>query len=181
MLEDIEIDYHLSVLKPLHATWLIYSYDYISSLEGKAVIASEWKKLGVFNAFELGLSKLPVLDPFNAICPLMKVVPPKETSSLASLFPQELKSYKTKVADETDKMNRNGRSITQMKILIKMMNRTMMCATHLICLEISKWKHFSIFFISSSLYSLVFLYDFVLHHKESFISLFANDCTYTSF
>ena len=102
MLEDIEIDYHLSALKPLHATWLISSYDYISSLEGKAVIASEWKKLGVFNAFELGLSKLPVLDPFNAICPLMKVVPPKETSSLASLFPQELKSYKTKVADETD-------------------------------------------------------------------------------
>ena len=60
-----------------------------------------------------------------------------------------------------------------------MMNTTMMCGTDLICLEISKWKHFSIFFISSSLYSLVFPYDFVLYRKESFISLFANGCPYT--
>ena len=42
-LEDIEIDYHLSVLKPLPAAWLILFYDYISSPEGKAVIASGWK------------------------------------------------------------------------------------------------------------------------------------------
>ena len=54
----------------------------------------------------------------------------------------------------------------QMKILIQMMNATMMCETHLICLEMSKWKHFSNFFLSSSLYSLVSLYYFVLHHKK---------------
>ena len=60
------------------------------------------KKLGVFNAVELGQSKLPVLDPFNDTCPLMEVIPQKVTLSLASLFPQELESYKTKVADETD-------------------------------------------------------------------------------
>ena len=32
----------------------------------------------------------------------MEVVPPKVTLSLASLFPQELESYKTEVADEAD-------------------------------------------------------------------------------
>ena len=32
----------------------------------------------------------------------MEVITPKETLSLASLFQQELESYKTKVADETD-------------------------------------------------------------------------------
>ena len=32
----------------------------------------------------------------------MEVIPPTETLSLAFLFPQELESYKTKVADETD-------------------------------------------------------------------------------
>ena len=32
----------------------------------------------------------------------MEAIPPKETLSLASLCSQELKSYKTKVADETD-------------------------------------------------------------------------------
>ena len=45
-LEDIEIDYRLSDLKPLHATWIISFHDYISSPEGKAVIASGWKKNG---------------------------------------------------------------------------------------------------------------------------------------
>ena len=39
-LEDIEIGYRLSVLKPLYATWLISFYDYSSSPEGKAVRAS---------------------------------------------------------------------------------------------------------------------------------------------
>ena len=48
-LEDIKIYYRPSVLKLLHATWLI-SYDYISSPKGKAVIASGWKKLGIFGA-----------------------------------------------------------------------------------------------------------------------------------
>ena len=32
----------------------------------------------------------------------MEVITPKETLSLASLFQQELESYKTKVANETD-------------------------------------------------------------------------------
>ena len=101
-LEDIEINYRLSVLKPMHATWLISFYDYISSPEGKAVIDSGWKKLDILNAVELGLSKLSVLDAFNDICPLTEVIPPKKTLSLASLFPRELESYKTKVADKTD-------------------------------------------------------------------------------
>ena len=99
-LDDIEIDYCLSVLKPLHATWLISLYDHMSSPEGKAVIASGWKSF--FDAINLGLSGLPMLDPFNDICPLIKVIPFKETLSLASLCPQELESYKAKVADETN-------------------------------------------------------------------------------
>ena len=89
-------------MKPLQATWLISFYYYISSPEGKAVIVSEWQKSGIFDVVELRLSKLPVLDPFNDICPLMEVIPPKETLNLASLFLQELESYKVKVADETD-------------------------------------------------------------------------------
>ena len=39
-LEDIKIDYRLSVLKPLHETWLISFYYCISSPEGKAFIAN---------------------------------------------------------------------------------------------------------------------------------------------
>ena len=33
----------------------------------------------------------------------MEVIPPKETLSLASLYPQELEPYKTKLAVKTDK------------------------------------------------------------------------------
>ena len=50
----------------------------------------------------MGLSKLPVLDPFHDICPLVDASLPKETLSLASLFPQELESYRTKITDEID-------------------------------------------------------------------------------
>ena len=101
-LEDIQIDYRLSVLKPMHAKWLISLYDFMSSPEGKVVIASGWRKSGILDAVEMGLSKLPVLDPFNDICPLVDASLPKETLSLASLFPQEFEPYRTKITDEID-------------------------------------------------------------------------------
>ena len=50
----------------------------------------------------MGLSKLPVLNPFNDICPLVDASLPKETLSLTFLFPQELESYRTKIRDEID-------------------------------------------------------------------------------
>ena len=39
-LDDIEVDYRLSVLKPLHANWLISLYNHMSSPEGKETILS---------------------------------------------------------------------------------------------------------------------------------------------
>ena len=71
----------------------------MNSPEGKVVIASGWRKSGILDAVEMGLSKLPVLDPFNDICPLVDVSLPKET---LSLFPQELESYRTKITDDID-------------------------------------------------------------------------------
>ena len=125
-------------------------YNYISSPEGKTVIASGWKKLGIFDAVEMGLSKL---DLFNDICQLMEIILPKETSSLTSLFSHEFKLCRTKVADDTDEDESKWQFDDANKILIRMMNTTVMCATHLICFGMSKWKHFNIFYISSSLYS----------------------------
>ena len=66
-LDDIEIDYRLSVLKPLHATWLISLYNHMNSPEGKEVSASGWKKSGIFDSIMMGSSKLPTLDPFDDI------------------------------------------------------------------------------------------------------------------
>ena len=102
-LDDIEINYRLSVLKPLHATWLISLYSHMNSPEGKEVSASSWKKSGIFEAIIMGSSKLPTLDPFDDICPLMGVIPWRETLSLASLLRKELESYKSSLTeDEND-------------------------------------------------------------------------------
>ena len=57
--------------------------------------------MGIFDAIELTLGKLPVLDAFKDISPLMEIIPPKETLCLGYLFPRELESYKTKIAEET--------------------------------------------------------------------------------
>ena len=99
-LDDIKIDYRLRVLKPLHATWVISLYNHMNSPEGKAVSASGWKKSGIFDTIMTGSSKLPTLDPFDDICPLIGVIPERETLSLASLLPKELESYKRLLTED---------------------------------------------------------------------------------
>ena len=75
----------------------------MNSPEGKEVSASGWKKSGIFDTITMGSSKLPTRDPFDDICPLMGVIPERETLSLASLLPKELKSYKRSLTeDEND-------------------------------------------------------------------------------
>ena len=97
-----EIDYRLSVLKPLHAKWLISFYNYMTTTKGQEIISNGWKRSGIYDSVTLGPSKLPALDPFSDICPLMEVAPPMETLSLASLFPQELDLYRWRVDDVSD-------------------------------------------------------------------------------
>ena len=85
----------VSVLKPLHAKWLISLYDYLGIPEGKALVCYRWKKSGFYYAITMGSSKLPVLDPLSDIyTPLIEVVLPMETLSLASSFPEELDSFR---------------------------------------------------------------------------------------
>ena len=102
IVDDIEINYRLSVLKPLHAKWLISFYNYMTTTKGQEVISNGWKRSGIYDSITLGSSKLPALDPFSDICPLMEVAPPMETLSLASLFPKELDLYRWRVDDVSD-------------------------------------------------------------------------------
>ena len=46
-LEDVDVDLRLSVIKPIHATWLVSLYKHLSSSEGKLSIAKGWKKAGI--------------------------------------------------------------------------------------------------------------------------------------
>ena len=43
-LEEVETDLRLSVLKPLHAQWLVNLYSYFTSPDGVKVISCGWKK-----------------------------------------------------------------------------------------------------------------------------------------
>ena len=71
----------------------------MTTTKGQEVISNGWKRSGIYDSVTLGLSKLPALDPFSDVCLLMEVAPPMETLSLASLFPQELDTYRWRVDD----------------------------------------------------------------------------------
>ena len=43
-LDDIEVDYRLSFLKPLHVKWLVELCNHMSTDEGKEIVANGWKK-----------------------------------------------------------------------------------------------------------------------------------------
>ena len=59
-----DVDLRLSVLKPIHATWIVSMYNQLSSSEGRQSIAKGWKKAGVTDVVS-GSKKLPPEDPFE--------------------------------------------------------------------------------------------------------------------
>ena len=46
-LEKVKVDFRPSVLKPLHAQWLVNMYNFFTSEKGKTVISKGWKKAGI--------------------------------------------------------------------------------------------------------------------------------------
>ena len=64
VLGDVDVDLRLSVLKPIHATWIVSMYNHLFSSEGKQSIAKGWKKAGVTDIVS-GSKKLPPEDPFE--------------------------------------------------------------------------------------------------------------------
>lgn len=65
-LEDIEVDLKLTVIKPLHAQWLVSMYDHLTGQRGKEVILKGWKRAGISGLFD-STTKLPPEDPFQSI------------------------------------------------------------------------------------------------------------------
>ena len=81
-LSDIEFDYRLLVLKPLHPKWLAELYNHMYTDEGKEIVAKGWKKAGIFDAIKFGSSGLPSFDPFADICPLIESLELRENLNL---------------------------------------------------------------------------------------------------
>ncbi|KAM7442669.1 hypothetical protein ABFA07_008446 [Porites harrisoni] len=64
--EDIEVDLRMSVIKPLHAGWLVALYDYLTGAEGRRSIFKRWEKAGVKEIVNSD-KPLPPVDPFEEI------------------------------------------------------------------------------------------------------------------
>ena len=47
VLDDVDVDLRLSVLKPIHATWIVSMCNHLSSSEDRQSIAKGWKKAGI--------------------------------------------------------------------------------------------------------------------------------------
>ena len=63
-LENIIISFKITVLKPLHAKWLVEFYNHIISGEKRKIITGGFERAGVTHTLELGSSNLLELDTF---------------------------------------------------------------------------------------------------------------------
>ena len=69
-MEEINIDLKLSVLKPLHASWLIELFNHMTLPDGRDVSLKVWEVAGITESVGNGISGLPSLDHFYDIDPL---------------------------------------------------------------------------------------------------------------
>ena len=61
--EEIDVDFRLSTLKPFHAQWLISLYNHLTSERGTQIINKGWKRSGITGIID-GSTILPPEDPF---------------------------------------------------------------------------------------------------------------------
>ena len=65
-IEGVEVDLKLTVIKPLHAQWLVNMYNYLTGPNGKRVILKGWKKAGVSGLLD-SATVILVENPFQEI------------------------------------------------------------------------------------------------------------------
>ena len=70
-IDEIDIKLRLSLLKPLHAEWLVDFYNHMTSGAAKKIIDSGWASSGIEDAINMSLDTLPSVDPFSDIAPMM--------------------------------------------------------------------------------------------------------------
>ena len=66
-LGSVDVPLKLTIMKPLHAKWLMEIYNEMTSSVGREVCVKGWKVAGIKDAVSLGLTNLPAPDPFHDI------------------------------------------------------------------------------------------------------------------
>ena len=68
--DNIDRQFKMLVLKPLHVNWINDFYNYFRAPEGKEIIANSWKAAYITENLKKGKQGLDPLDPFVSIDPL---------------------------------------------------------------------------------------------------------------
>ena len=70
-IENVDVQLKLSVLKPIHANWIIDLFNYFTSEKGREIISNDWKAAFITEAISTDSHGLDSLDPFQAVDPLV--------------------------------------------------------------------------------------------------------------
>ena len=93
---EIDIDLKLSVLKPLHASWLIELFNHMTSPARRAVSLEGWEVAGITEAVGNGISKHPSLATFHDIDPLSFTSVATEENDLETVNREQREMYLSK-------------------------------------------------------------------------------------
>ena len=74
-IKEVKVKLQLTRLKPLHAEWLVELFNHMTISQGKEIIMSGWKASGIIEAIKKRSARLPSLDPFNDLDPLLTQSP----------------------------------------------------------------------------------------------------------
>ena len=77
-IEEVDGKLQLTRLKPLHTEWLVELFNHMTTSQDKETIMSPWKTSGIIEAINKRSARLPSLDPFNDLDPLLTKSPNTE-------------------------------------------------------------------------------------------------------
>ena len=70
-LEDVEVKLQLMKLKSFQVVWITKFLNEMATSKGSEITGSGWNASGIKDAIKLGTGKLPSLDPFEELDPMM--------------------------------------------------------------------------------------------------------------
>jgi len=103
-LEEVDVKLRLSVMKPIHAHWMVELYNQMTTGDGKKNIMSGWRASGIEDAVKLGSNNLPTVDPFSDLDPMLdgSISKGQNLNALCHMSEDEIASEYSQVENEDD-------------------------------------------------------------------------------
>ena len=70
-IDAVDVKLRLTILKPLHAQWVVDFYNEMATVKGKPITENGWRAAGITDINRLGSKNLPGIDPFHDIDTLL--------------------------------------------------------------------------------------------------------------